>query len=580
VQEVVEAAAGDQRGRGRDRRPHLAPQVGAQQAAGVERAGVGTEGDQAILDAGLEPLGQRRLAVHRGLQPELGRGRHVLQARRKRADAAVELGAARCVTGVVARQHLELGRDQLELLEQRPGAAGNLAHGLGPVGRQHAAFEPFGGIGHVELEARPAVAAVARAHAALLARERQPLGRLGQPRHRAPRQFGLRGLELARQRRHVHAQRVGDGARHVGHGARQLVQPAAAHQVHALGELALGHCPEVVRLVEHQVAVGRVGQRVQTQGGQQQVVVDHDHLRLRQLRARAVVAAAVVAGAVACGAGVALGRHRGPDIAFGRFGQAVAVAVPVAAVEHLAPALVDPAALGPDPLQRVALGLVAGLVAEQVRGRRVAAGHLVQLEAAHITAPPLGQREHEGLGQHRRQRRQVLGDQLFLQRHGGGRDHHPLALRQRQRDHGRGVGGRLAHAGAGLHHRNGARAGWRRVFALLGFGGPVDHAQGLGNVRRHLALTGARTKAIEPRDHVVKSTQRQGFARQRSGGSVGRFVGQGHRARKKGTRLSPTARRPHAGRLPAAVAPSRPDQPPKEREQCGHWACLWRASWP
>ena len=53
-----------------------------------------------------------------------------MAARRLAADAAVELGAAWRVAGVVARQRLELRREQLERLEQGAGAAGDLAHGL------------------------------------------------------------------------------------------------------------------------------------------------------------------------------------------------------------------------------------------------------------------------------------------------------------------------------------------------------------------------------------------------------------------------------------------------------------------
>ncbi|MDT4868007.1 hypothetical protein FQZ97_1029460 [compost metagenome] len=140
---MVEVAAGHQRRGGDHGRAHLVPQVVAQQAAGLQRAGVRSERDQAVVDAGFEPLGQRRLARGRVLQPEFGRGLRVLQARREHAQAAVEPGAARGVARVVARVGLELGGQRLHHFQQRAGAAVQLRHGFQPLGRQRAAFEPI-----------------------------------------------------------------------------------------------------------------------------------------------------------------------------------------------------------------------------------------------------------------------------------------------------------------------------------------------------------------------------------------------------------------------------------------------------
>ena len=197
-------------------------------------------------------------------------------------------------------------------------------------------------------------------------------------------------------------------------------------------------------------------------------MVDHDHLGLRQPGARLVVAAAVVARAVARGAGVALGGHGAPETAFGRLVEPVAVAVPAAAVQCVGPGGVLHAAFLPAGRgggrchgargHTRGAGVGGGVVAlEQVGAGRVAAAELVELEAAHVAPAPLGQRKAERLRQRGGQGRQVFRDQLLLQRHGGGGDDHALLLRQRQRDHGGRVRRRLAHAGAGLHHRDAAR---------------------------------------------------------------------------------------------------------------------------
>ncbi len=557
VQKVVEAATGDQRRRGGHGRPHTAPELAAQQAARVERAGVGREGDQPVVDTRFQPLGQRGLARLRLLQPELCGGRHVLQPGSEGANAAVELRAAgglgRFFTGQGPQPH----GNGLQLLEQGGRAAGDLAHGLGPILGQHAVAQSFVGRRHAELETGRPVAPVAWAHATLPASDRQPFGRLGQARHGAAGQIALGGLELARQRRCVHAHHVGDGPGHIADRAGQLVKPAPPHQVHALGELGLRNAAEVMGLVKHQVAIGRIRQGVQAERREQQVVIDHDHLGLGQAGAGLVVAAAVVAGAMAGGAGVALGRDRAPEFASRRLGQPVPVTIPVTGVEHLAPLGVGARLLGPGARQRVrrdGRGCRGFLVTKQVGADRVTAGHLFQLEAAHIAPASLGQRKGKGLWQRRGQGRQVLADQLFLQRHGGRGNHHPLALRQRQGDHGGRVRGGFAHPGAGLHHRNRPGAGHDLIGRFLGpfFGPrwPIDGGQGGGNVGGHLALALAQAKARQAGDHMVESAQGQGFAGQGAGGQIGGGHGLGHGWRGQ-TRIVPEG----VGSAPPASAP-------------------------
>ncbi|MNV74645.1 hypothetical protein D3C71_1678840 [compost metagenome] len=118
----------------------------------------------------------------------------------------------------------------------------------------------------------------------------------------------------------------------------------------------------------------------------------------------------------------------------------------------------------------------------------------VELELAHIAPAPLGQRKFERLRHQRGQRGQVFVDQLLLQRHGGGRDQHPRAARQRQRN-GRGaIRQRLAYARARLDDCDGARG--RRLTALLIHLAQRGAAERARHLLGHQPLAGAAAKTL------------------------------------------------------------------------------------
>ena len=115
----------------------------------------------------------------------------------------------------------------------------------------------------------------------------------------------------------------------------QALGPGVATQVHAAGELRERSGRQVVRLVEDEQTVVDLGEQAIAQRRQQQVVVDHDHLRADQRLAALVVDAAVERRAVLAGAGRSVGRHRCPEVG-GRLGvQRVAVAIPRTATQGL-----------------------------------------------------------------------------------------------------------------------------------------------------------------------------------------------------------------------------------------------------
>ena len=136
--------------------------------------------------------------------------------------------------------------------------------------------------------------------------------------------------QLLRQRADILRHHITHFFGHVEQDARQFVEPAQVADVHGPGKLVQRHGRQVMPFVKHQQAVVQVRQRLHAQRGQHQVVVGHNHLRLRQLGAGVVVAAITKTWAMPRRAGVALGRHGRPVAWLGRLGQVVAVAVPAA----------------------------------------------------------------------------------------------------------------------------------------------------------------------------------------------------------------------------------------------------------
>ena len=192
-------------------------------------------------------------------------------------------------------------------------------------------------------------------------------------------------------------------------------------------------------------------------------MVGDDDIGLGQLGARLVVAALAVARAVARGAAVALGGYGGPVAGLGGVVQAVAVAVPAAVGQQIGHVVIEAqAALFLCLVGRAALGAL--FFFKQVFVHTAHAHQALQLELAHIAAPALGQRIGKRLVHGGGQRGQVFLHELLLQCHGGGRNQHPGFALQRHGYCRAGVGGRLAHARAGLDDGN-------------GFGGVVALAQ-------------------------------------------------------------------------------------------------------
>ena len=264
----------------------------------------------------------------------------------------------------------------------------------------------------------------------------------------------------------------------------------------------------MVGFVQHQQAVVQLGQHARAQRRQQQIVVGHDHLRAHQLLAFVVVGALAEGRAVLAGARGTLGRHGAPHLGLGRRIQAVAVAIPRAFGQRLRHRGIElDARLGLVP---GALGAGGGFfLGKQVVFalflRLAMACEAVELELAHIAPAPLGQRKFEGLRHQRGQCGQVFVDQLLLQRHRGGRDQHPRAPRQRQRNGGCAIRQRLAHARARLDDGDGARGrGLATFFVHLAQRGP---AEGARHLLGHQPLPGAAAKPFGGADHRIKRLQ-------------------------------------------------------------------------
>ena len=327
-------------------------------------------------------------------------------------------------------------------------------------------------------------------------------------------------FKLAGHGGHVFGQRELQAAAHLGQDLGQLVEPAQAAQVHGAAELVKCHGRQVVAFVKNHQAVVELGQGFHAQRRQHQVVVGDDDIGLGQLGARLVVAALAVARAVARGAAMALGGHGGPVAGLGGVVQAVAVAVPAAVGQQIGHVVIEAqAALFLRLVGGAALGAL--FFFKQVFVHTAHAHQALQLELAHIAAPALGQRIGKRLVHGRSQRGQVFLHELLLQRHGGRRYQHPGFALQRHGDCRAGVGGRLAHARAGLDDGN--RLG--RVVALA----QVGAAQGVGHALRHGVLAGARAKARGVAHHMLKSGQ--GVLGKRGQGG---FRSQTGRSRKNG----------------------------------------------
>jgi hypothetical protein len=160
--------------------------------------------------------------------------------------------------------------------------------------------------------------------------------------------------------------------------------------------------------------------------------------------------------------------------------QAVLLAVPAAVLPALAQA-------------RQAFGLRAGPLQVERPVRRPLHQE-VEAHRAEVAPAPLEQ-GHGGRGLERaRQLRNVLGQDLLLQRHGGGADDQLDAALARQQQAGRQVGARLSHTGAGLDHQ-GAQRRLRLVEA--------HRLQLRGNGLQHGALTLARRRAGNGGDQRV-----------------------------------------------------------------------------
>ncbi len=228
-----------------------------------------------------------------------------------------------------------------------------------------------------------------------------------------------------------------------GHLARvaQPVQGAGVGETgHGGGEIAGGHVFEMVRLVEDDALEGGqhggsrivVGLHAHRQVGEQQGVVDHQHLGAGGTAAGAVEEALSVVGAAHAGALVDFAAHLVPDLVAGDEGE-------------ILPGTVDRRfrPLG-DGREFAAL-----LVLEQPRFATGAR----QATQAQVVAATLDQFGAEIQAGGALQKGQVLADELFLQVDGVGRDDHPLFVVERPEDRRDQVGETLACAGAGFDGR-------------------------------------------------------------------------------------------------------------------------------
>ena len=468
--EAVEGTQRGQGGRGHQGAVGDVPQIAAQGLGGQDRAGVDLDIEgRAALGQG-QPARHRR-AVFRVLDGKGGPQLPVaLGAGQQAAEQRVPL--LRLVTGEANTAALVVHR----LLEQ-----------LGEAG------EDVGELGEAFLQLDAQLAQMLRHQAALEAMAR-PLAALhvlagaeiGQLFAGAEHEL-LLGAQLTRLLGHLLDQAAEvAGQRMLGQQLGQvllhLAKPVGgAAQAGEVGEVADGLVRQVMALVEHVDGLARVrqhGAAAQGQVGQDHVVVGDDHVDLGHALARLVEGALLEIRAVAVGALAVVGGQGAPDLVFQLLGPAVAVAVPAVAGELL---------------DHLAVELLAVLVdvdaeaffLEHLRGGALCLAFLqqhVQLGQAQVAATALGQGEAELQPGIAHQVRQVLVDDLLLQRHGRGGNHQALAGGLGGGDGGQAVGHRLAGTGARLHGHHGGLA------VTLAFVVGLDRAEHLGHFGNHQAL--------------------------------------------------------------------------------------------
>ncbi|MNQ40445.1 hypothetical protein D3C85_540970 [compost metagenome] len=192
---------------------------------------------------------------------------------------------------------------------------------------------------------------------------------------------------------------------------------------------------------------------------------------------------------MALGALAVVGGDAGPVLVLDRLGPGVAVAVPAVAGKAL------------DHLVEQLLALLVDIDPEALIGEQLGSGALrlaflqqhVELGQAEVTPAPLGQGEAEVEAAVADQVRQVLVDDLLLQRHGGRGDHQALAGGLRRGNGGQAIGHRLAGTGARLHRHH------SRIALAVPLIVHRDGAQGLGHLGDHqaLAITGLEPLGFE-----------------------------------------------------------------------------------
>ena len=152
-------------------------------------------------------------------------------------------------------------------------------------------------------------------------------------------------------------------------------------------------------------------------------------------------------------------------------------------------------------------------------GKQIVVGHTVfagrcfhaarqslELELADVAAAAFGERKFEWLRHVRGQRRQVLGDELLLQRHRCGRNQYARATRNGHGNRGNAVGQRFAHARAGLHHGDGALRRGGVVIVLIHLA-QLRETEGVRNLFSHAPLTGAAAKTCCGLNHRIERLQ-------------------------------------------------------------------------
>ncbi len=207
---------------------------------------------------------------------------------------------------------------------------------------------------------------------------------------------------------------------------------------HLQPEVLAGHVLDRVGLVQDQQVVLRQVAHAghpQRQIAEQQRVVDHQHVGPGHPPAGRLPEAVLVERALLVQAVAGLGAHLVPHARLGRLGQ-LAQRPHAAGLQRLLRPVLDH-----HQRPRLRLGL------EQVPRPPP---RLLQPPLAQVVVPPLDQHGRELAGVDRRQQRDVLLDQLLLQRDRVRADDDPLLVPHGVVDRRQQVGEALAHAGAGL----------------------------------------------------------------------------------------------------------------------------------